>query len=129
MNLRILKKLSKRAAPILAAQFRYAVDDFSVADGSECVSAVGKMPKRLDSSVGLVYPLPGTPLNWYRTSYEYDEWDAQSLWELLYDTAMWTYVTFKSKDVMEPVFPKVRNPSDLFRLLTTTPPPEPDWMQ
>lgn len=91
MNLRVLKKRCKRAMEVLIAEHGYRRADFASADGSESLYA----PLDLDEvhvrfrewsedrtyliHGGFITPgvLPGTPLLWERTSYEYDEWDAR----------------------------------------------------
>jgi hypothetical protein len=54
----------------------YARSDFDSSDGTEAVYAPKDISKGSQER-GFLRPGPkkGTPLVWYRSSYEYDEWD------------------------------------------------------
>lgn len=90
MNLRILKKLCKRAVPILVGQYGYRLESFTVADGSEAIDAPVGMERRFVRH-GFIDPglLKGTPVIWQRVSYEYDEWDCFLPSEILSEHEFW----------------------------------------
>lgn len=100
MNLRILKKLSKRAALELSRR-GYKTDP---SDGTETIYTPPKLDfkhcrqsrsRQADRGRRYLYayPLPGTPMVWEKTSYEYDEWDAKTAHEVLSDIVHWESVT------------------------------------
>lgn len=74
MNLRQLKKASKRAALKLAAEFPGQYD-ISPSDGGETLDRPHRVIRSRSESPGFITPMRGTPLVWRRASYEYDEWD------------------------------------------------------
>lgn len=81
MNLRILKKLSKRAEPLIREIGQHI--DIGPADRDETLYAMDGMPRHQVKHSSFIAPLQGTPLVWERTSYEYDEWDATAAWQWL----------------------------------------------
>lgn len=102
MNRRTLKKLCKRAVPILIAKHRYKPEDFTPADGDESIYAPPGMEKQFVRH-GFIElgPLKGTPLLWVKTSYEYDEWDATLPSEMLRDIEFWATWEPTPEDIAE----------------------------
>lgn len=139
MNVRILKKLSKKAAAIL--QQREGIDCSPSDPGESCEFRRAGWPrhqfrygKRADRNWDWVDLLPGTPLYSWRCSFEYDEWDYRPAWNELLERVSWEYATY-GKDVdpnYEPAadngdaypvkHPDLGTPAKLFALLKTDPP-------
>jgi hypothetical protein len=134
MNLRILKKLSKKAEPVLRG--RYGID-CCPSDHGESISTSGKgWPRRQADSRDqfgcYVDMLPNTPIHSYRCSYEYDEWDYRTAWEELVELVGWEYAIYKPD--IDPgyvgnggmydcfIFPDLSTPAKVFALLKTEPP-------
>ncbi|MGQ9367728.1 hypothetical protein [Azospirillum sp. ST 5-10] len=96
MNLRILKKLSKRAVKILCERHGYKLGDFTTANGDETtdVPARGWPRHQRERVAGRSLPfvslLKGTPLVYRRVSYEHDEWDFRTAFEELRELDFWS---------------------------------------
>lgn len=90
MNLRTLKKHCRRAVATLIEKHGYKPEDFTPADGSESIYAPPGMERQYVHGSFLDRVLPGTPLLWQKTSYEYDEWDAYLPSEFLKDLDFWS---------------------------------------
>lgn len=76
VSLRQLKERERRAMRMLIEKGIYQADYFSPSDGNEAISAPRDLePKSVEH--GFVHPglIRGTPVFWYRTSYEYEEYD------------------------------------------------------
>lgn len=99
MNARILKKLSKKAVPLLVAM-GYSESSF-VRSGDGDTTELGNCDrKHLQIWKGAEHPKNGnchgyvdlfrsTPLYSYQTSYEYNEWDYKPAWDVLAETSLW----------------------------------------
>lgn len=94
MNRRTLKKLCKRATATLVNQYAYRPDQFAPSDGQEAVDAPAGMERR---SVwkGWLHPGPlkGTPLYYYRTSWECEEWGCKLPTDVLAELEHWSNFT------------------------------------
>ena len=91
MNLRTLKKHCQRAVVILIAEHGYKPSDFARSDGEEAISAPTRMERRFVRNGFLEPgPLKGTWLLWQKTSYEYDEWDADLPSVMLDEIIFWS---------------------------------------
>lgn len=90
MNRRTLKKLCHRAKAELIATGQFNASDFDSADGEETIDAPRGMETRFIRNGFLEPgPLKGTPLMWFRTSYEYDEGDYKLPTAILADIKLW----------------------------------------
>lgn len=133
MNVRILKKLCKKAEPILRDRYRI---DCCASDKGESISVRGKGWPRRQADVRdrfgcYVDMLPNTPIHSYRCSYEYDEWDYRTAWEELVESVSWEYAIYKpdiDSDYVDNgdmydcfIFPDLSTPAKVFALLKTEP--------
>lgn len=95
MNRRTLKKKCQRAVKELVEKHGFKESDFTPSDGEEAICAPVGMERRFTQwrfqgriiSSDFLQPglLKGTPLYWYRSSYEYDEWDCRLPTDMLAD--------------------------------------------
>nr|WP_295828272.1 hypothetical protein [uncultured Azospirillum sp.] len=97
MNLRILKKLSKKAAPLLA-HFDIGPDDLFLAEPHECHTGLILEGSRKDRWHRLATrfgdapyaPLKGTPMVRRMSGGEETEWDARTALEELAECIRWS---------------------------------------
>jgi len=94
VDLKELKKQCRAAVKILVRDHGYTLDQFTPADGDEAIYA----PSNLDAKYqrhGFIEPgvHKGTPLYWYRSSYEYDEWDCTLPSVILAEIEFWAKLT------------------------------------
>lgn len=108
-TLRILKKLSKRAAPLLKA----------LGDDREQFAA-----ERWENYIGCVIkdhhddhpqPLKGTIMVGGVTGYYEPEWSEQSAWEALSDIVFWAFSDYDSSTQEMESTRRFRTPSDYLR--------------
>lgn len=142
MNLRILKKLSKRAAPMLRllgdrrGQFKavreenytgQAGHDRKHWDRNFARSPMGLSdtiyitPKHGKHHIALrepYHPLRGTVMVGETTGYYEPEWDESTAWEALADTVFWESVSDEwiDSDTPEKAFLRLRNPARIFAI-------------
>lgn len=94
MNRRTLKKKCHRAVRVLVEKHGYSLRQFKPSDGEESIDAPVGMERRFVRGNWLEPgPLKGTPLLWEKTSYEYDEWDAELPTEVLAKIEHWVSLT------------------------------------
>ena len=94
MNRRTLKKRCKRAMAVLIKEYAYRPDQFAPACGDEAIDAPAGMERRHVWSDWLEPgPLKGTPLYYYRTSWECDEWGCQLPTDVLSELEHWSNFT------------------------------------
>jgi hypothetical protein len=138
MNLRILKKLSKRAAPLLARlgdarqQFRAELHDNymkcvildrtcfermrSKYDGAH---RQGEVIKRAKDGNGFIrmypphHPLPGTIMVGAVSGYYEPEWDEETAWDALCQQVYWSFVDYSGGELLPTR--KLRTPTEIFR--------------
>lgn len=131
MNPRILKKLCKRAAPILEKRFHISVERSGERDDYP-VNIRGWPRHQLNwygqSANGRT--LADTPYVWWLSSVEDGEYDHTPAYPYLLNLAADVYSIFdKTKAGTEEcpfIGPKIANPSALFTMLTR-PEPKVDW--
>jgi hypothetical protein len=95
MNLRTLKKLSKRSAAILSAHYGKDIPEIFLAERGENYHGVvircphGKSGESLDLCDCHWHPLKGTPMLGATTGYYEPEWSEKTAWEWLQDLVEW----------------------------------------
>lgn len=124
MNLRILKKLSKRAAPMLRA-VGDCREQFAAKKGANFQNLTGHERKhwhrmRGRTSIRLYepfHPLKGTAMAGCTSGYDTSEWEEESTWEALRNAV--TYCSGQwGEDGQFRVLRKLRTPTHILRAAT-----------
>lgn len=128
MNRRILKKLCKRAAPVLLARYRIVCqpDDeamFEISSSHGWPHHEVRWSELTDS--GYVDCLQGTLIHSYRCSYEYDEWDYKLAYDLLREQLAWDFSEesgeYDEYGMPNLLFPDLSTPAKVFALIKQQP--------
>jgi hypothetical protein len=95
MRLRILKKLSTAAVPILEKHYRGQFGALFLAERGSNYHGLHiscRCPKRADRVAGCEcqhHPLPGTPMVGLMSGYYEPEWEEETAFEWLHKAALW----------------------------------------
>lgn len=125
MNLRTLKKLSKRALPLLIdMRDGFLIENFYQAEKGESYHGLDLRGRRWpDGSTGVVscHPLKGTWMHGFACTFS-DDFEESTAWELLCDVVRWAHVDDWAGDEDGlPLFPLkpgivLGSPADTLRL-------------